>query len=147
MAMTSRQRVLTAFEHEEPDRVPAWCGASAGFWDQAKRNLGLDDEGLRRRLGDDFRRVFARYAGPEIELPPGATSVTPFGVFRGGIEYGQPLNHPLAGAMDELMANDETRKRLADCAREVTQRFAVPVILKKWQAVLDRVIHGDIGHA
>ena len=98
MTMTSRQRVLTAFEHEEPDRVPAWCGASPGFWATTKEKLGLDDEGLRERFGDDFRRVFARYAGPEIELPTGATSVTPFGVFRAGLEYGQPLSHPLADA-------------------------------------------------
>jgi uroporphyrinogen decarboxylase len=59
MQMTSRERVLVAFEHEEPDRVPCWCGASVEFWDKAKRQLQLDDESLRIRLGDDFRRVFA----------------------------------------------------------------------------------------
>ena len=57
--MTSRERVLTAFEHKEPDRVPAWCGASPEFWENAKRSLSLDDEGLRQRFGDDFRRVYA----------------------------------------------------------------------------------------
>lgn len=98
MTVTSRERVLTAFDHEEPDRVPAWCGASTAFWDDAKQTLRLDDEGLREHFGDDFRRVFARYAGPEIELPDGATSATPFGVFRAGLEYGQPLSHPLADA-------------------------------------------------
>jgi len=98
MTMTSRDRVLTAFDHKEPDRVPAWCGASTAFWDDAKQMLELDDEGLRGLLGDDFRRVFAQYAGPEIEMLPEATSVTPFGVFRAGLEYGQPLSHPLAGA-------------------------------------------------
>jgi len=96
--MTSRQRVLTAFDHEEPDRVPAWCGASTAFWDDAKQRLKLDDEALRERFGDDFRRVFAEYAGPDIELPAGATSATPFGVYRAGLEYGQPLSHPLADA-------------------------------------------------
>ena len=103
--MYSRQRVLTAFEHREPDRVPAWCGASPGFWDRAKRQLDLDDEGLRRRLGDDFRRVSAKFTGPHLELPPGATSVTPFGVFRAGFEYGQPLHHPLAdGSIEDVQA-------------------------------------------
>ena len=97
--MTSRERVLTAFEHCEPDRVPRWCGASPGFWEKAKRELGIwDDEGLRQRFGDDFRRVFARYAGPEFPLSPGATSRTPFGVERHGIGYGQPTSHPLANA-------------------------------------------------
>jgi len=103
--VNSRERVLTAFAHEEPDRVPAWCGASVEFWDKAKRVLKLDDESLRRRFGDDFRRVFARYAGPPVELPPGATSITPFGVAREGLGYGQPMGHPLAGAsLDEVNA-------------------------------------------
>jgi len=53
---------------------------------------------LRLRFGDDFRRVFARYVGPEIVLSPGATSRTPFGVERVGLGYGQPTFHPLAGA-------------------------------------------------
>ena len=97
--MTSRERVLAAFEHREGDLVPRWCGASPGFWDKAKRELGIaDDEGLRLRFGDDFRRVFARYAGPEFSLSPGSTSRTPFGVERHGIGYGQPTSHPLAGA-------------------------------------------------
>ena len=97
--------MLTAFAHEEPDRVPCWCGASTAFWENAKAELGLDDEGLRRRFGDDFRRVFPSYVGPEIELPPGATSVTPFGVYRAGLEYGQPLAHPLeAASLDDLQA-------------------------------------------
>jgi len=94
--MNSRERVLTAFEFEEPDRVPAWCGASTEFLENAKRSLGLDDEELRQRFGDDFRRVFARVPTPDCEFPPEATAITPFGVFRVGIEYGQPLNHPLA---------------------------------------------------
>jgi uroporphyrinogen decarboxylase len=103
--MNSRERVLTAFEHEEPDRVPAWCGASPAFWENARQQLELDDEGLRRRFGDDFRRVMAEYCGPDVELPEGATSVTPFGVFRAGYEYGQPLSHPLADAtVDDVHA-------------------------------------------
>jgi uroporphyrinogen decarboxylase len=103
--MNSRDRVLAAFAHEEPDRVPAWCGASPEFWAKAKRGLGLDDEGLRVRLGDDFRRVFARDAGPVTEREPGVTFVTPFGVRRTGLGYGQPIEHPLAHAgIDEVRA-------------------------------------------
>jgi len=66
---------------------------------KAKRELGLDDEGLRVRFGDDFRRVFADYAGPEYPLKhEEATCRTVFGVERTGLGYGQPLDHPLAGA-------------------------------------------------
>ena len=64
----------------------------------AKQQLALDDEGLRQRFGDDFRRVWARYAGPAVALAPGATSATPFGVQRTGLGYGQPTSHPLAHA-------------------------------------------------
>ena len=63
--MTSRERVLAAFAHEEPDRVPRWCGASPEFIAKAKRHLGIaDTEALLVRFGDDFRRVWTRYAGP-----------------------------------------------------------------------------------
>ena len=96
--MTPRERVLAAFAHQEPDRVPAWCGASEEFWAKAKAELKLDDEGLRLRFGDDFRRVHARYAGPELRLAPGVTWQTPFGVQRTGLGYGQPTSHPLADA-------------------------------------------------
>ena len=94
--MTSRERVLAAFTHQEPDRVPCWCGASPEFWDKAKRELDLDDEALRLRLRDDFRRVFSTYTGPEQALSPGAVYRTPFGVERYGLGYGQPCSHPLA---------------------------------------------------
>lgn len=96
--LSSRERVLTAFDHREPDRVPVWCGASAEFWAKAKAALHLDDEGLRIRLGDDFRRVYARYNGPDFPLSRDATSRTPFGVERHGMGYGMPLRHPLADA-------------------------------------------------
>ncbi len=98
MSLTSRERVLAAFAHREPDRVPTWCGSSPEFWDKAKRQLGLDDEGLRVRLGDDFRRVLPVYRGPEAALAEGATYCSPFGIQRTGIGYGQPLSHPLAHA-------------------------------------------------
>ena len=77
--MTSRECVLTAFNHTEPDRVPAWLGASPAFRVKAIHTLDLpDDESLSRFVGDDFRRVYARYAGPDeyapdVNLPPGVT--------------------------------------------------------------------------
>jgi uroporphyrinogen-III decarboxylase len=102
--MTSKERVLAAFEHVEGDRVPAWLGASPEFRELARRHLGLDDdESLSLYLGDDFRRVFARYAGPAergplANLQPGATYRTPFGVERHGYGYGMPLTTPLLNA-------------------------------------------------
>jgi len=96
--MTPKERVLCAFEHKEPDRVPIWIGSSEEFWAKARQTLGLDDEALRIRLRDDFRRVYAVYRGPEFPLSEEAVSRTVFGIERGGLGYGQPLNHPLADA-------------------------------------------------
>lgn len=96
--MTSRERVETAFDHRLPDKIPRWCGASPEFWEKAKTQLDLDDEELRVRFGDDFRRVFSRYVGPEPDLAEGATWESPFGVQRTGIGYGQPISHPLKDA-------------------------------------------------
>lgn len=96
--MTSKERVMTAFEHCEPDHVPAWCGSSPEFWEKAKQSTGLQDEELRVRMGDDFRRVFATFTEPVIPLSPGSTSRTIFGVERDGVGYGQPLSHPLSKA-------------------------------------------------
>jgi uroporphyrinogen decarboxylase len=104
--MNSRERVLAVFNGKVPDRVPCWCGASVEFWEKAKKELALDDEGLCLRFRDDFRRVFPEYAGPDFPLQhPNATCRTPFGIEREGYGYGQPLTHPLAEAtLEEVEA-------------------------------------------
>lgn len=97
--MNSRERVMTVFNGEIPDRVPAWCGATPEFWEKAKRELSLDDEQLFVRFGDDFRRVHAEYIGPElVPQDERAHKKTVFGIERQGIGGGQPLSHPLADA-------------------------------------------------
>ena len=102
--MTSKERVLAAFEHEEPDRVPAWLGASPEFREMIKDHLGLEnDEAVSVSLSDDFRRVYAEYAGPEefgptANLMPGSTYRTPFGIERYGYGYGIPRATPLKNA-------------------------------------------------
>lgn len=97
--MNSRERVLAVFENKPTDRPPCWCGASDEFWEKAKVQTGLEDEELLRRLGDDFRRVYAKYVGPVVPLKyNNATYMTVFGVERDGLGYGQPLHHPLEGA-------------------------------------------------
>jgi uroporphyrinogen decarboxylase len=100
--MSSRQRVVTAFEHRQPDHVPCWMGASPEFKALARDYLKLpDDESLAEYIGDDFRRVFAGYAGPDDRHPaknltyPEATYRTPFGIERYGYGYGMPLHSPL----------------------------------------------------
>lgn len=90
--MNSKERVLMAFEHTEPDRVPLWYGASDALTSRLMRETGTpDEEALMQRLHIDFRRVHERYIGPEL----GTKNY--WGVERGGGYYGQPLSHPLAG--------------------------------------------------
>ena len=90
--MNSKERVLLAFEHREPDRGPLWYGASEGLTASLMRECGCsDEESLMRRLHIDFRRVHERYVGPELR------DRTIWGVKRGGSYYGQPISHPLAG--------------------------------------------------
>jgi len=102
--MTSKERVLAAFNHVEGDRVPVWCGASPEFLDKAKHFLSIEEtEDLFVRFGDDFRRVYAQYSGPQefsplFNLSPGSTFRTLFRVEHQGLGYGQPVNHPLADA-------------------------------------------------
>ncbi len=102
--MTSKERVLAVLSHQIPDQVPRWCGASPEFLEKARRFLKVaDEESVYQRFGDDFRRVFTKYAGPpehapDYQLPPGVTWRSPFGIDRHGYGYGQPLNHPLAEA-------------------------------------------------
>jgi len=102
--MNSRERVLKVFNHEIPDRVPMWCGASLELIEKARKHLGVvDSEEVYKRFGDDFRRILPEYIGPADRswtenLSEGATMRTPFDIERHGIGYGQPLSHPLKDA-------------------------------------------------
>lgn len=104
ISLSSRQRVLTTFSHREPDRVPCWLGASPEWKLLAREYLQLpDDEALLAYVGDDFRRVFSKYAGPDDRSPdkllsPGATWRSPFTIERHGYGYGMPLTCPLKDA-------------------------------------------------
>ncbi|HEY3290645.1 MAG TPA: uroporphyrinogen decarboxylase family protein [Anaerolineae bacterium] len=90
--MNSKKRVLTAFNHREPDRVPLWYGASEELTRHLMRECRVaDEEALMERLHIDFRRVHERYIGPNFGTK------TYWGIERGGAHYGQPLTHPLAG--------------------------------------------------
>ena len=66
--MISRERVLRAFAFRESDKIPAWCGASPEFMMKSMEALNTDEEGVRRRFGDDFRRVFGVYNEPGYKI-------------------------------------------------------------------------------
>ncbi|NUQ01521.1 MAG: hypothetical protein HUU35_16880 [Armatimonadetes bacterium] len=67
--MTSRERVRRAIAHQEPDRVPINYFANPEVTAGLHQHFGLaghDHEGLRQRLGVDFRSVGPRYIGPPL---------------------------------------------------------------------------------
>ena len=72
--MTSKERVLTALAHGEPDRAPINYSANPGIDKRLKAHYGLaanDSEGLKGVLGVDFAGVRAPYVGPKLheDLP------------------------------------------------------------------------------
>jgi len=68
--MTSKERVLTAFAHAIPDRVPINYHANADIDKRLKAHYGLasdDGEGLSLALGVDFRCLWVvNYTGPAL---------------------------------------------------------------------------------
>ena len=88
--MTSKERVLTTFAHQEPDRVPINYMANPDIDRRLKEHHGLradDAEGLRQALGVDFRGVGAPYVGPELHAPVADRQVDMWGIHRRWIEH------------------------------------------------------------
>ena len=141
--MTSKQRVLLAFAHQEADRVPINYAANPGIDRRLKAHFGLaaeDGEGLRRALGVDFRGVGARYVGPKLhaDIPERGVKVDNWGIHRRWIEhasggYWDYCDWPLRDADEEAVADwpmpspdDYDYSQVADaCARNA--EYAVHV--------------------
>ena len=112
--MTSKDRVLTAFARQEPDRVPINYKANADIDRRMKANVGLrsdDGEGLRKLLGVDFRGVSATYAGPSLheDIPERGVKVDNWGIHRRWVEhesggYWDYCDFPLKDADEETIA-------------------------------------------
>lgn len=71
--MSSEDRVLAAFQHKEPDRVPIDYSSNPDIDRRLKKHYGLgpaDSEGLARQLGVDFRHVGAPYVGSRLHEEP-----------------------------------------------------------------------------
>ena len=89
--MTPRQRVLTAFAHRTPDRVPIDYTANPEIHERLKAHFGLadgDQEGLLRRLGVDFRGVGPPYVGPRLHQDIGEVRVDDWGKHMRWVGHG-----------------------------------------------------------
>jgi uroporphyrinogen decarboxylase len=83
--MTPKERVLTAFARQEPDRVPINYLANPGIDARLKVHYGIapeDAEGLRQALGVDFRAVHAAYRGPALHVDIEGRHVDPLWGFH-----------------------------------------------------------------
>ena len=88
--MTSRERVLTAFAHQTPDRVPIDYLANPGIDRRLKKHYSLkpdDDEGLRRKLGVDFFEIIAPYVGPKLHADVSDRMIDDWGIRRRWVEH------------------------------------------------------------
>jgi uroporphyrinogen decarboxylase len=86
-----KERVLVAFAHAEPDRVPINYYANPGIDRRLKAYYGLaedDHEGLRAVLGVDFRTVQAPYVGLKLHEEVPGRSIDMWGIHRRWIEHG-----------------------------------------------------------
>jgi uroporphyrinogen decarboxylase len=88
--MRPKERALTTFARQEPDRVPINYMANPGIDGRLKMHYGLaadDDEGLRRALGVDFRTVAASYVGPKLHADVPDRTIDMWGIHRRWIEH------------------------------------------------------------
>lgn len=111
--MTSKERVLTTFASQVPDRVPINYKANAGIDRRLKDHFGLepdDHEGLCKALGVDFRGVGANYIGPRLHREIPGREVDPlWGWITRRIEhdtgfYWDYCDFPLRDADEETVA-------------------------------------------
>lgn len=113
--MTSKERVLTAFATQEPDRVPINYLTNPGIDGRLKAHFGLqpdDTEGLRQALGVDFRGIEVPYRGVKLheDVPEREVRVDDWGIHRRWAEhdtggYWECCDFPLRDADEETIAN------------------------------------------
>lgn len=161
MPLTSRERVLTALDHQEPDRVPlslwgSWYGITDRLYFNVLETLGWEpvppfrparvhsvnyyDDRLLEVLQTDVRHVdpgaVAAACGPAADEPDafGITWVT-----RG--PYRSPGSHPLQEATVETIAEYPfpTPEELID-AHGILERLETIRAMKREYAVVGRAV-------
>ena len=106
MPMRSKERVLTTFARQVPDRVPVNYHANPGIDARLKQHFRLqanDTEGLYQALGVDFRGINPPYTGPKLHTDLPGMIVDDWGIRRRWIAhesggYWDYCDWPLASA-------------------------------------------------
>jgi uroporphyrinogen decarboxylase len=106
--MTARERVLTALNHQQPDRPPLNYFGTSETTDRLLKRLSLDTyEDLLSYFGADMRYVSPRYVGPDSfsgMFGYGTGDVDMWGIgwrlaSNDSCTYYEPCYHPLAQAV------------------------------------------------
>ncbi len=84
--MTSKERVVKAIGHEQPDRVPIQIHLTPEIAQKLKTHF--QSEAILERLGVDFRKVDPRFIGPPRRVPEGCDSVDEWGVGYKNVDFG-----------------------------------------------------------
>ena len=114
--MTSKERVLTTFAHQEADRVPIGYGANGGIDGRLRKyykEVRGDDRDLAEILGTDFRGAGGRYTGESLHenSPDPKLNIDGlWGIHTRLIEhdsgsYWDYCDFPLKEADEEMIAN------------------------------------------
>jgi uroporphyrinogen decarboxylase len=83
LIMKSKERVLRAINHEEPDRVPCDFWGLEDTKARLRAHFGVeDDEGFLEALGIDIRSVWPAYIGPEKKTYPDGSLEDFWGIRR-----------------------------------------------------------------
>jgi uroporphyrinogen decarboxylase len=111
--MNSKQRVIKAFNHELPDRVPIDYEYNADIDRRLKKHFSLaqnDNEGLRKALGVDFRKIWPEYTAPPLHEQLSDRKINEWGSRKRWIEhetggYWDYCDFPLKDADYETIEN------------------------------------------
>lgn len=142
--MTSRERVLAAFAHTEPDRVPVNYLGNPGITARLLQHFGLaggDYEGLLQALQVDFRSVGAPYVGPQLHEQLPDRSVDIWGIHRRYIE------HPSGGYWDycDFPLREATVEQVADWPLPSPDDFDVSGVVEACRRYEPYAINGSGG--
>ncbi len=97
--MTHKEYGLSPFLNKKADRFPLWYGAAPEVTQNIVNALGAksEDEALYDILQIDYKTIRPKYVGKQLEQFDDGTWMSEWGIKRGGLHYGQALEHPLNG--------------------------------------------------
>jgi len=98
--VNSKERVLTAINHVEPDRVPVDLWALPPVTDHLREHFGVEDnEAVWQALGVDLRSVWPEYFGPPLPINDDGSWVDWWGIRKRMIgPFEEVVEPPLADA-------------------------------------------------